>query len=210
MRRSQHVRETSVEERHGFAEVLPNVGGVGGHFGRDRAPPGAPDVIVGIISDTHGLLRPEAIMALDGAERIVHAGDIGSPAILDRLAEIAPVVAVRGNNDRATWAASLPDVVVTDIAGARVCVVHDLEELRVDPVQEGIDIIVSGHSHRPGIARRGHVIFLNPGSAGPRRFTLPIALARLRLDPTGPRAEIIELDVAEPGARKNRRIRPVL
>jgi hypothetical protein len=150
-------------------------------------------MIVGLVSDTHGLLRPEALAALAGAERIVHAGDIGSPAILDRLGTIAPVIAVRGNNDRDAWAASLPEVVVAEMGGARVCVIHDLKELRRDPEREGIDVVVSGHSHRPGIERRGRVVFINPGSAGPRRFTLPVAVARLRLDATGPHAEIIEL-----------------
>ena len=162
-------------------------------------------IVIGVVSDTHGLLRPEAITALGGVDRIVHAGDIGPPAILDRLREIAPVIAVRGNNDRERWAAALPEVVVIDIAGARVCVIHDVKELRVDPVREGLDVIVSGHSHRPSVERRGRLLLLNPGSAGPRRFTLPVAVARLHLEPTGPRAEIVELDVAPPRAGKSRR-----
>lgn len=157
-----------------------------------------------MISDTHGLLRPEALSALAGSERIVHAGDIGSPEILARLAEIAPVIAVRGNNDRDPWAMAVPDVVVTDLAGVRVCVIHDVRDLRLDPAREGVAIVVSGHSHRPGIERRGPVMFVNPGSAGPRRFTLPISVARIRLAAGGSRAELVELHVAPVRARKVR------
>jgi len=152
--------------------------------------------VVGVISDTHGLLRPAAVAALAGVDMIVHAGDIGSAAILDELGKIAPVVAVRGNNDREAWAASVPETVTTALAGVRLCVVHDLKSLRGDPASQGVDVVISGHSHRPSIERRSGVLLLNPGSAGPRRFTLPIAVARLHLGPGGPRAEIVELDVA--------------
>jgi len=183
------------------------------------------DVLVGLISDTHGLLRPEAVAALRGAELIVHAGDIGSEAVLDGLRGLAAVVAVRGNNDRDGWAAALPEVVVTEMGGARVCVVHDLKELRRDPEAEGFDVIVSGHSHRPRVERRGRVLLVNPGSAGPRRFSLPIAVARLHVEvrraaegePSRrilddakrpvPHAEIIELDV---GGAPPRRQRPAV
>ena len=164
-------------------------------------------MVIGLISDTHGLLRPEALAALDGADQIVHAGDIGSPGILDRLREIAPVIAVRGNNDREPWAESLPEVVVTDVAGVRICVIHDVKELHGNPAREGIDVVVSGHSHRPSVERRGGLLLLNPGSAGPRGFTLPVAIARLHLKPAGPRAEIVELDVAPPRAGRRRRSR---
>jgi len=151
--------------------------------------------VVGLISDTHGLVRPEALAALAGVDLIVHAGDIGSAAVLGALREIAPVVAVRGNNDREAWAASLPELAKTEIAGVRLCVVHDLKELRLDPTREGIDVVIHGHSHRPSIERLEHVLVVNPGSAGPRRFKLPIAVARLRLGPGGLRAEIVALDV---------------
>jgi len=152
--------------------------------------------VVGVISDTHGLLRPAAVAALAGVDMIVHAGDIGSAAILDELRKIAPVVAVRGNNDREAWAASVPETVTTTLAGVRLYVVHDLKSLRGDPASQGVDVVISGHSHRPSVERRAGVLLLNPGSAGPRRFTLPIAVARLHLGPGGPRAEIVELDAA--------------
>ena len=152
--------------------------------------------VVGVIADTHGLLRPEAVAALASVDLIVHAGDIGSAALLDELATIAPVVAVRGNNDRDRWAAALPESVTTEIAGARLHVVHDLKTLRADPAGLGVQVIISGHSHKPSVEHRSGVMLLNPGSAGPRRFTLPIAVARLSLGPAGARAQIVELDVA--------------
>jgi len=157
--------------------------------------------VVGVIADTHGLLRPEAVAALAGVDVIVHAGDIGGAAILEALRAIAPVIAVRGNNDRDAWAAALPDVARTEVGGVRLCVVHDLKELRGDPASEGVDVVISGHSHRPSVARRARLLLLNPGSAGPRRFTLPVAVARLYIGPAGPRAEIVELAVAPPPAR---------
>src|SRR5215510_13863709 len=148
--------------------------------------------VVGVIADTHGLLRPQALAALAGVDLIVHAGDIGSAALLDALAAIAPVVAVRGNNDRDRWAASLPERVTTEIAGARLHVVHDLKTLRGDPAGLGVQVS-AGHSHKPSVEHRSGVMLLNPGSAGPRRFTLPIAVARLRIGPSGTQAEIVEL-----------------
>ena len=156
--------------------------------------------VIGVISDTHGLLRPEAIAALLGTDLIVHAGDIGAEAVLQRLGEIAPVIAIRGNNDRDAWAASLPEVVVTEIAGARVCVIHEVKKLPFDPVKEGLDVVIYGHSHRPCVARREQVLLLNPGSAGPRRFTLPIALARLHVAASGLSVEAGELDTGVHGA----------
>jgi uncharacterized protein len=161
--------------------------------------------VVGVIADTHGLLRPEALAALASVDLIVHAGDIGSAAILAELGAIAPVVAVRGNNDRDTWAASIPETATTEIAGSRVYVIHDLKTLAGDPAALGVDVIVSGHSHRPGVQQRPGYMLLNPGSAGPRRFGLPIAVARLHLGPAGPRAEIVELEVTG-GATRRRRV----
>src|SRR5262247_1508751 len=157
---------------------------------------GSDTAVVGVSADTHGLLRPQALAALTGVDLIVHAGDIGSAALLDELAAIAPVLAVRGNNDRDRWAASLPERVTTEIAGARLHVVHDLKTLRADPAGLGVQVIISGHSHKPSVEHRSGVMLLNPGSAGPRRFTLPIAVARLSLGPSGARAQILELDVA--------------
>ena len=163
--------------------------------------------VVGVIADTHGLLRPEAIAALKGVDLIVHAGDIGSAAILDELATIAPVLAVRGNNDRDDWAAAVPEIVTTRIAGVRLCVVHELKTIHHDPRGGGADVVISGHSHRPSVERVAGCLRLNPGSAGPRRFTLPISVARLRLGAGGARAEIVELDVAAGPARRPRRTR---
>jgi putative phosphoesterase len=157
------------------------------------------DKQVGVISDTHGLLRPEALAALASVDLIVHAGDIGSAELLEALAAIAPVIAVRGNNDREPWAASLPETVTTEIAGVRLYVVHDLKTLPKPPEQLGADVVISGHSHKPSVERRSGTLLLNPGSAGPRRFTLPIAIARLRVGPSGARAKIVELDVSARG-----------
>jgi putative phosphoesterase len=127
---------------------------------------------------------------------IVHAGDIGSAAILAELGAIAPVVAVRGNNDREAWAASIPEIATAAIAGARLYVIHDLKTLTGDPAALGADVIISGHSHQPRVLQQPGYMLLNPGSAGPRRFSLPIAVARLHLGPAGRRAEIVELAVA--------------
>lgn len=154
---------------------------------------------IGVISDTHGLLRPQALAALAGSELIVHAGDIGGAEILARLGEIAPVVAVRGNNDRDDWAGALPETTVVDAASRKLYVLHDLSQLDIDAAQAGFAAVITGHSHRPSVSRRGGVLFLNPGSAGPRRFRLPIALARLAIHTCGTGAcpdidcEIVEL-----------------
>ena len=151
---------------------------------------------MGVISDTHGLLRPEAVAALEGMDAIVHAGDIGGAEILDALRRMAPLVAVRGNNDRDAWAASLPEIAKMEIGGTRIWVVHDLKALAEDPASANVSIVISGHSHCPRIERRAGLLLLNPGSAGPRRFSLPVAVARLYLAPARPRAEIVELAVA--------------
>ena len=137
---------------------------------------------IGVISDTHGLLRPEALAFLQGSDRIVHGGDIGDPRILDALAAIAPLTVVRGNNDGAAWADGVPDTALLEVGGLRLLAIHDLALLRIDPVADGIQVVVSGHSHRPLAEQRGPVLYLNPGSAGPRRFKLPISVAELRID----------------------------
>lgn len=136
---------------------------------------------VGVISDTHRLLRPEAIELLRGSDLILHAGDVGSPEVLERLAELAPVRAVRGNIDRAPWAEALPKEEEVKLGAHRLLIIHDLKELDRDPAEAGYAAVISGHSHMPRVERRGGVLYLNPGSAGPRRFRLPIALARLHV-----------------------------
>jgi len=150
---------------------------------------------LGVISDTHGLVRPEALAALAGVERIVHAGDIGAPAVLDALARIAPVTAVRGNNDREGWAAAIPETEVVEIGGVSLYVLHDLHELDLDPRAAGFAAVIAGHSHRPRREERDGVLYLNPGSAGPRRFTLPISLARLTVAGARVSAELVTLEV---------------
>jgi putative phosphoesterase len=150
---------------------------------------------IGIISDTHGLLRPEAVAQLATVEHIIHAGDIGSPEVIAGLQTIAPVVAVRGNNDKGEWASEIPNDVVVTLGGRRIYVLHNLGELALDPVAVGYDVVVSGHSHRPKIETKDGVLYLNPGSAGPRRFTLPVALAILELSDDRIRPRICELAV---------------
>lgn len=137
---------------------------------------------IGIISDTHGLLRPEALDFLRGADNIVHGGDIGGLEIIDALSALAPLTVVRGNNDGGAWAEAVPETALLQVDGLRLFVIHDLAQLRIDPVAAGIRVVVSGHSHRPRAEQRGPVLYLNPGSAGPRRFRLPISVAELRID----------------------------
>ena len=148
---------------------------------------------VGVIADTHGLLRPEAEAALAGADRILHAGDIGAPEIVPRLGEIAPVTAIRGNIDRADWADAYPETVTVTLAGRRVHMLHDAADLALDPAAEGVDVVVAGHSHRPSVRGGNGVLFLNPGSAGRRRFRLPVTLAILELGHGAPSARILDL-----------------
>ncbi len=150
---------------------------------------------IGVISDTHGLLRPEALEALQGADLILHAGDVGPREVLERLGEIAPVVAVRGNVDTAIWATALPLADVIEAGGVQLYMLHDRTALDLDPVAAGFAAVIFGHSHRPGAERRDGVLFLNPGSAGPRRFTLPVTIARLTIEGTALTHEIIELRV---------------
>lgn len=150
---------------------------------------------VGVISDTHGLLRVEALEALRGATRILHAGDVGDPGILDDLAELAPVAVVRGNVDRGEWATKLPLTEAVDVGGARAYMLHDVGALDLDPVAAGFALVVHGHSHRPEVRERRGVVYLNPGSAGPRRFKLPVSLARLTVADLRVRAELVTLEI---------------
>jgi uncharacterized protein len=146
---------------------------------------------LGVISDTHGLIRPSALEALRGARRILHAGDIGGDDVLEALRALAPVSAVRGNTDAGPLAASLPALEWIREEGLDLVMVHDRASLDLDPASAGVGVVVTGHSHRPEAVVRGGVLFLNPGSAGPRRFHLPVTVARLWLDPEGPQAEIV-------------------
>ncbi|MCH9826271.1 MAG: metallophosphatase family protein [Gammaproteobacteria bacterium] len=150
-------------------------------------------MIIGVISDTHGLLRPEAVEALRGSELILHAGDIGKPEILRELTVLAPTVAVRGNNDVGDWAENLPDIETLPVGEHRIHLLHDLKALSIDPVAEGVAVVISGHSHKPSIETRNGVLYLNPGSAGPRRFKLPVSVARLRRRKAGFEAELLKL-----------------
>lgn len=148
---------------------------------------------VGLISDTHGLLRAEALVALRGSDLIIHAGDVGKPEIIEQLRALAPVVAVRGNIDKGPWACQLPLTAVAETGSAFLYVLHDLAELDLDPVAAQFDVVVSGHSHQPSHTERNGVIYLNPGSAGTRRFNLPITVARLDLRTLPWRVEFIDL-----------------
>lgn len=150
---------------------------------------------IGLISDTHGLLRPEARAFLQGSARIIHAGDIGQPTILDELAAIAPVTAVRGNNDHGPWAERLPVTEILRLGEVSICVVHDLADLAVDPVAEGFQAVVSGHSHKPALSERDGVLYVNPGSAGRRRFRLPVAVGELFVHDRKATARLVELTV---------------
>jgi putative phosphoesterase len=138
-------------------------------------------IILGLISDTHGLLRDSAVQALSGAGLIIHAGDVGKPEILEALKKIAPVIAVRGNVDTESWAEQLPETAVAKAGSTAIYVLHDLHQLAVSPAALGFSIVVSGHSHKPTQHERDGVLYINPGSAGPRRFQLPICVARLDL-----------------------------
>jgi len=148
---------------------------------------------IGLISDTHGLLRPEALSALRGSDFIVHAGDIG-PGVLEPLRTLAPVTAVRGNNDHGAWAAGLEDKEWLQAGELVLHVLHDLADLDIDPNAAGVDIVVTGHSHRPRIERRGGTLYVNPGSAGPVRFRLPVSVALLRITGRELDARIVELE----------------
>jgi uncharacterized protein len=148
---------------------------------------------IGIISDTHGLLRPIAERRLAGVDHIVHGGDIGRPDILDALRRIAPVTAIRGNVDTGDWAVAYADAELVCLAGRSIYVLHDLKTLQINPVERGIDVVISGHSHVPKVDTVDGVLYLNPGSAGPRRFRRPIALATIDVTPDGLRTVIHDL-----------------
>jgi putative phosphoesterase len=148
---------------------------------------------IGLISDTHDLLRPEAVAFLAGSDRIIHAGDIVGASILAQLAAIAPLTAVRGNNDRGAWAGALATTEVLEVDGVGIYVLHDLAELDIDPAAAGFRVVVSGHSHRPLVEERAGVLYVNPGSAGPRRFRLPIAAAELLIEDARVEARLVTL-----------------
>jgi putative phosphoesterase len=152
---------------------------------------------IGVISDTHGLLRPEAVAALRGSDRILHAGDVGDPGILDRLRELAPVTAVRGNIDRETWAAALPETELVEVEGVSLYMLHDLARLDLKPEAAGIRVVIYGHTHQPEIEERNGVLYFNPGSVGPRRFRLPVSLGRLVIEKGNVIAEHIAPRVGE-------------
>lgn len=151
------------------------------------------DLRVGLISDTHGLLRPEARAFLLGCDYIVHGGDIGEPTILDELAVIAPLIAVRGNNDTEPWAARLPVTEMIRVGNVFVYVIHDLAELDIDPGAAGVRVVVSGHSHKPMMEERDGILYVNPGSSGPRRFKLPISVGEIIVSGTAVRARLVHL-----------------
>lgn len=148
---------------------------------------------VGLISDTHGLLRPEAVAFLRGSDFIVHGGDIGHAGVLEELAALAPVTAVRGNNDKAAWAGAVPETAVLQVGAVRIYVVHDLGDVELDPEAAGFRVVVSGHSHRPSVTERAGVLYVNPGSAGPRRFKLPITVGELMIVEKSVTARVVEL-----------------
>jgi putative phosphoesterase len=148
---------------------------------------------VGLISDTHGLLRPQAVATLAGVEAIIHAGDIGTPEVIEALRQVAPVHAVRGNNDRGPWARRLPEVLVLRMGGVRIKVLHDVKAIGEESDAAGLQVVVSGHSHKPGVTRRDGILFVNPGSAGPRRFSLPVSVGFLRIEGEAADAEIRSL-----------------
>ena len=148
---------------------------------------------IGVISDTHGLLRPEAVEALRGSEAIIHAGDVGHPAILEELRRIAPVTAIRGNIDIEPWAETLPRTNVLELNKNAIYVIHNVKELDLDPRAAGFSAVIFGHTHQPLIESRNGVLFFNPGGAGPRRFKLPISVGRLTLENGQLHAELIEL-----------------
>jgi uncharacterized protein len=153
------------------------------------------EILVGVISDTHGLLRPEAVAALKGADLIIHAGDVGAPDVIDALRKLAPTFVVRGNVDTRHWAGALPATTDVEVGGLLFHVLHDIAELDLDPAAVGYAAVVYGHSHQPSIDMRDGVLFLNPGSAGPRRFKLPVSIARVIVSGQKLRPEIVELQL---------------
>ena len=154
-------------------------------------------ILIGVISDTHGLLRREALDALRGSDHIIHAGDVGAPEILDKLRDIAPMTAVRGNVDQGDWAGELPETDVLESGGILIYVLHDLQQLDLKPVGAGVAVVVSGHSHVPKQEMRDGVLYFNPGSAGPRRFKLPLSIGKLIVEGGVVRGEVLQLRVSQ-------------
>jgi uncharacterized protein len=157
-----------------------------------------PSILIGVISDTHGLLRPEATEVLRGSDHIIHAGDVGAPEILETLSRIAPVIAVRGNIDKAAWSRRLAETQVLELGGVLIYVLHDLAQLDLKPKAAGFSVVVSGHSHVPKQETRDGVLYFNPGSAGPRRFQLPVSLGRLVVEAGRVSGELVPLSVNQP------------
>lgn len=157
---------------------------------------------IGLISDTHDLLRPEALAALQGSDHIIHAGDICGSEVLTALREIAPLTVVRGNNDRGDWAKDLPETALLQVGEVRIHVLHDLAQLRINAQAAGIHVVVWGHSHRPRVEERDGVLWINPGSAGPRRFNLPVSVARLVVTGATVSPQVLELNVGTKGKAK--------
>lgn len=153
---------------------------------------------IGVISDTHGLLRPEALEALQGSQHIIHAGDVGDPLILERLAEVAPVTAVRGNVDYGEWAKKLPETNVLEVEGVSIYVLHILDRLDLKPEAAGFSAVIYGHSHVSKQETKNGVLYFNPGSAGPKRFSLPISVGRLMIENGKLKSEILELREEQP------------
>jgi hypothetical protein len=149
---------------------------------------------VGLLSDTHGLLRPEARAFAGGCDYIIHGGDIGSAAILEQLSAMAPLIAVKGNNDRQSWAARLPQTETIRVGGVFIYVIHDLSQLDIEPHAAGVQVIVSGHSHKPLIEQRHGILYINPGSCGPRRFRLPISVGEMLVEGTKVKVRTLEFD----------------
>jgi len=162
---------------------------------------------IGLISDTHNLLRPQVLAALHGYDQLIHAGDIGKRGVLETLSALAPLIAVRGNNDTDQWTEELPATANLRVDEIRIHVLHDLQQLRLDPREAGFQVVISGHSHRPTIEQRDDVLYVNPGSAGPRRFNLPISIAELRVVGAAVSAKIIELQLDAVAAARTRRVR---
>ncbi|KKJ00142.1 phosphodiesterase [Prochlorothrix hollandica PCC 9006 = CALU 1027] len=150
---------------------------------------------IGLIADTHNLLRPEALALLRGVDHLIHAGDIGGPHILAELERIAPLSVVRGNNDQDSWADAIPERLTLRFGAITLHVLHDLKQLDIDPAEQGIDVVIAGHSHKPLHEVRGGVLYLNPGSAGPRRFKLPISVGTLQIEGDAVQFELITLEV---------------
>lgn len=150
---------------------------------------------IGLISDTHGLLRPQALASLDGVHMILHAGDIGGPDIIRQLGQVAPVHAIRGNNDTAPWAKQFQETLRLEVGNVSIYMLHDAKALAIEPRQAGIRVVIAGHSHQPSIAQKDHILYVNPGSAGPRRFRLPVSVAYLDIESDEVMAQIYTLDI---------------